>query len=62
MKMAAVEHAHTEGVLASYSIEGFMSGIEGWKDKLIATGCDGASVNMREITAKQFCSREMCPN
>ena len=47
MKMAAVEHAHTEGVLAS--IEGFMSGIEGWKDKLIATGCDGASVNMGKI-------------
>ena len=42
--MAAVEHAHAEGVLAA--IEEAMSEVEGWKDKLIATGCDGASVNM----------------
>ncbi|XP_014669372.1 PREDICTED: uncharacterized protein LOC106810507 [Priapulus caudatus] len=44
VKMKAVEHAHAEGVLGA--IEGAMSNIEGWKDKLIATGCDGASVNL----------------
>jgi hypothetical protein len=43
----AVEHAHAEGVLAA--IESAMDGIVdgwNWKERLIATGSDGASVNL----------------
>ena len=42
MKIAAVEHARAEA-----GIEEAVSGKEGG----IATGCDGASVNMKKITA-----------
>lgn len=42
--MEAVQHAHSEGVLGA--IEEAMSGVENWKNKLIATGSDGASVNL----------------
>ncbi|KAH3782816.1 hypothetical protein DPMN_160736 [Dreissena polymorpha] len=48
MKHEAVEHAHAEGILGA--IEEAMSNIDGWKEKLIATGCDDASVNLGKKT------------
>ena len=44
VSMKAVEHAHAEGILGA--IEEAMPNIDGWKEKLIATGCDGARVNL----------------
>lgn len=44
IKTQPVEHAHAEGVLGA--IETAMSSVDDWKNKLIATGCDGANVNM----------------
>jgi hypothetical protein len=52
VKMVAVKHAHSEGVLCA--IEEAMANVNGWKDKLIATGSDGASVTIgknKSVTA-----------
>ena len=47
VQITAVKHAHAEGVLGA--IESSMNSIDpgwDWKQKLIATGSDGASVNL----------------
>lgn len=52
VKMVPVKHANAEGVLGA--IEQAMTSVVGWKDKLIATGSDGASVNIgknKSVTA-----------
>lgn len=47
ISIEAVEHAHAEGVLAA--IESVMNKVDegwNWKERLVATGSDGASVNL----------------
>ena len=46
VKLQPVEHAHADGVMAAIDTAMNSTGTPNWKEKLVATGSDGALVNL----------------